>query len=97
MIELRLTESARLELVELWAYLADEAGESVADGQMDRLFASLETLQQFPEIGRLRPELRPAVRSYLVKPWVIFYRHDTKALTILHAVHGSRDLPRLFE
>ncbi|MEM6856086.1 MAG: type II toxin-antitoxin system RelE/ParE family toxin [Planctomycetota bacterium] len=96
MKRLQFTQSARRDLVELWAYLADENSEAVADQQIGRVFDAFDTLREFPEAGRRRPELRESVRSYTVHPLVIFYTTDGQAVSILHVVHGSRDLPRLF-
>ena len=93
---LRLTDNARRELTELWGYVAGENGESVADNQIARVFAAMDTLLTYPEAGRQRPELRPSVRSYAVPPYLVFYRYADEVVAVLHVVHGSRDLPRLF-
>ena len=54
-------------------------------------------LAQFPESGRLRPEIAPDVRSTLVKPYVIFYRYRQETVQILRILHGNRDLRRIME
>lgn len=94
---LRLTDSARRDLAGFWAYLARENSASVADQQIERVFAAFESLQKHPESGRRRPELRNGVRSYAVLPLVVFYSVSDEAVNVLHVVHGSRDLPRLFD
>ncbi len=55
------------------------------------------SLADFPEGGRLRPEIAPDVRSTLVKPYVIFYRYRQETVHILRILHGSRDLRRIME
>lgn len=63
---LRLTENARQDLAEWWAYLADENSEAVADQQIERLFVAFDILANDPGSGRRRPELRDGLRSYPV-------------------------------
>ena len=36
------------------------------------------------------------MRSHSVDNYVIYYRHKKKLLTILHIVHGARDVTKLF-
>jgi len=54
-----------------------------------------QALARFPEMGRSRPEIAPALRNTLVYPYVIFYRVDGEVVQILRILHGSRDLQRI--
>lgn len=54
-----------------------------------------QALARFPEMGRVRPEIAPGVRSTLVFPYVIFYRIDDDVGQILRILHGKRDLQRM--
>jgi len=63
----------------------------------DDLYASrfaekAQALSQFPEIGRLRPEIAPGIRSTLVKPYVIFNRYHGDTVQIRRILRGKRDL-----
>ena len=54
-----------------------------------------QALARFPEMGRIRPEIAPALRSTLVFAYVIFYRVDGDVVQILRILHGKRDLQRI--
>lgn len=54
-------------------------------------------LAQFPELGRLRPEILSHLRSTLVQPYVIFYRIVGDEIQILRILHGRRDLRRIMQ
>ena len=49
-----------------------------------------------PEMGRLRPELAPELRSWAMSEYVIFYRPVKDGILIARVLHGYRDLPPLF-
>jgi toxin ParE1/3/4 len=57
--------------------------------------ARAEALGRFPEMGRLRPEFAPGLRSTLVWPYVIFYRVEGDVVQIIRILHGKRDLRRI--
>jgi toxin ParE1/3/4 len=67
----------------------------------DRYAAAFEekgqALAQFPEIGRARPEIAPALRSTLINPYVIFYRIEGDTVQILRILHGMRDLRSIMQ
>tara|TARA_B110000305_G_C19116085_1_gene482101 strand:+ start:92 stop:385 length:294 start_codon:yes stop_codon:yes gene_type:complete len=50
-----------------------------------------EYLSLFPEVGRLRKEFQPAVRSLPVGNYVIFFR-ESSPLEIIRVLHGARDI-----
>ncbi len=52
-------------------------------------------LARFPEMGHLRPEIAPNLRSTLVWPYVIFYRVNGDMVQIVRILHGKRDLRRI--
>jgi toxin ParE1/3/4 len=54
-------------------------------------------LAQFPEMGHLRPEIAPNLRSTLVWPYVIFYRVEGDIVQIIRILHGKRDLRRIMK
>lgn len=53
-------------------------------------------LAENPHIGTRRPELGAAVRALAVGNYLIVYRPESDGVTIVHVVHGARDLPPLF-
>jgi len=53
-------------------------------------------LDRHPHIGRRRDEdLRPGLRSFAVREYVIIYRVEKQDVLILHIFRGSRDLEAL--
>jgi plasmid stabilization system protein ParE len=50
-------------------------------------------LTTFPRAGRERKELRPNIRSYPLHPFVVFYRVNDSARTVIieRLIHGRMD------
>ena len=53
---------ARLDLIDIWNYIADD-NEAAADRMLDRIESVLWMLSEQPKAGRERPELAPGLRS----------------------------------
>jgi plasmid stabilization system protein ParE len=65
---------------------------------VERLFNAVTQLTQFPESGRVVPELgRPAVRELIRGAYRIVYRVDPDAVRVVTVFHSSRLLPADFE
>ena len=63
-----------------------------------RLIAHVEMLQQYPESGRVVPELRsPEIRETVFKPYRIVYRHKAaeKKVEIVRVWHAARGTPKI--
>jgi toxin ParE1/3/4 len=86
-----LAPSAARDLEILWEHLADEASEAIADRVIDAISERCEMLADFPDAGRLRPDLGPHVRCFPVEKHVIYYRHESALVVIGRVLHGSRD------
>ena len=69
----RLTRRARLDLLDIWRYIARDS-ESAADRFIDVLTEKFGFLEETPYAGRAREEWRPTYRSFPVGQYVIFYR-----------------------
>jgi toxin ParE1/3/4 len=54
-------------------------------------------LANLPDLGRLRRDLAPHLRSHPIGRYVIFYRSTNHGIEIVRVLHGARDLPPLFE
>jgi toxin ParE1/3/4 len=50
-----------------------------------------ESLSIFPEIGRMRTEFDPPVRSLAVGNYIIYYR-EISPVTIVRVMHGARNV-----
>jgi len=60
-----------------------------------RIFSDVERLEQFPESGRIPPELMDSLyREVVVEPCRVFYRYDKSndGIYILHVMRSERQL-----
>ena len=90
---------ARRDLAQIWDYYRRTVNESVADLQIDRLYASIALLAEYPNMGVPHAEYAPRIRSHaaLDTPYVIFYYPWEGEIEIARVVHASRDIARLFD
>ena len=85
-------ESALLDLEEIAEYIALDK-RSAAQKLVQNVFSSIERLEQFPESGRVPPELKDSrYREVIVAPCRIFYRIDNDTVYILYVMRGEREL-----
>jgi toxin ParE1/3/4 len=87
--------ASRRDFVNIWNHLA-EFDTKVADDTVHRLDAKLSLLSDFPYAGPSRHELRPGLRIFPVGQYLIFYRPVRGGIQLVRAVHGSRDLRKVF-
>jgi toxin ParE1/3/4 len=89
-MKLVLSQLANEDLLETWEYIA-EHDEVAADRYIDFLRKRALELLDFPELGRLRNEICPDLRSLLARNHLLFYRIQSNEIQILRILHGSRD------
>lgn len=86
------------DLASIQAYLIRESGNAA----IGRRFAALlqqqcEKLAALPlTIGRPRPDLRPDLRSYAFRGYVIFFRITDDQFDVINILHGHRDIIAYF-
>jgi len=88
------TEPALSDLNEIADYIALDKF-SAAQRLIQQIFSSVERLEQFPESGRIPPELEHSrYREIIVGPCRIFYRSDNEQnkVYILYVMRGERQL-----
>ena len=94
---IRLTVTARRDLRSIYRFIAvDRQSPENADRQIDFLFNKFEFLAKSPLMGELRDDLRPGLRVFSARSYVIFYRVVHSGISITRVVHGRRDWKRLF-
>nr|MCM0591918.1 type II toxin-antitoxin system RelE/ParE family toxin [Gloeotrichia echinulata DEX184] len=96
MKELRVTDEAKSDLLEIWLYLSQN-NESAADTIITKLTQKFDDLVATPEIGRKRADIAPLIRSFPVGKYLIFYRIIDSGIEIVRVIHGARDIENLFE
>jgi plasmid stabilization system protein ParE len=92
------TAAARDDLTAILDYLTRESG-SLAVGRKftAELRAQCAKLASLPgTLGRARPELRPDVRSFPYRNYVIFFRYHPNTFEIVNILEGHRDIVARF-
>lgn len=91
--------AARRDLEAILDYVTRESG-SLAVGLRftDELRRKCARLAELPgALGRARPELRPDIRSFAFKGYVIFFRYpDDASLEVVNILGGHRDIDAYF-
>ncbi len=90
------TPQANLDLLEIWDYIS-EASEERADRVLDGINERCRMLAVFPQAGRERNDLIVGLRSLIVGNYVIFYQPIDDGIEVLRVLHGSRDVPGVFD
>jgi toxin ParE1/3/4 len=89
----RVLPRATADLDDIWLYVAEQSGNpNIAQRLIDTITERFYVLSEHPYLGRSRSELRPALRSYPVRNFLIFYRVDEGDVVIIRILHGSRDV-----
>jgi toxin ParE1/3/4 len=96
MSRIRVTRRARADLDEIWSYIATNGSAESANRFIDSLIDRLLLIVASPEMGRMREELQPGMRSFVIDPYVVYYRQIPSGVVILRVLHGARDIERLF-
>jgi Plasmid stabilization system protein len=99
MRRLRYLASAKADLLEIMTYIAAESGDvAVARRFIETLREQCRKLANLPgELGRARPELRPDIRSFAFRGYVIFFRYVDDAFEVINVLEGHRDIEIYFD
>ncbi len=93
-----VTPAARIDLIDIWTYLADNASVDLADRIVGELHGAMERIAELPGIGHIREDLGDdALRVVTVYKYLIIYRSEPRPVHIIRVVHGARDVPRVLE
>jgi toxin ParE1/3/4 len=90
-----LSDRARTDLEEIWAFIAMDSP-AAADRFIDRLLRSCRNLATLPRLGRAREDLAPGLRSLPVGDYLVFYRKARSGIEVARVLSGYRDLEDLF-
>jgi len=86
---------ARLDLIEIWHYIAAD-NEPAASDMLRRIDRAVRVLADRPNAGRARPELHPDIRSFPIGNYIVFYRVTERAIDIVRVLSGFRDIDRVY-
>jgi len=86
----RWTAPAKRDLKKIHAFIAEDSKIYAKKVSQD-IIAATEKLNQFPEIGRMVPELEePNIRELIVYSYRLVYEIKSKNVDILTIIHGKR-------
>ena len=92
---LRWTEHAVAQLASIAEYVS-LSSPVYAEHLVDRLAQRLDQAREFPESGRVVPELgRAEIRELIEWPYRLVYRVHADAIEVLSVLHGRQELPEL--
>jgi len=92
MAEVVWTEPALQELDAIAEYIALD-NPAAASRLVQEVFDKTERLEDFPQSGRIPPELPDSVyREIVVPPCRIFYREDERRVLVLYVMRDERQL-----
>src|SRR5260221_10237200 len=95
MARVRRTAAARLDYLQIFLFIG-EKNLSAAETLLRTFDEKLQMLAKNPGMGPARPDLGLALRSYPVGKYLLIYRSVKGGIELVRAVHGARDLRRLF-
>ncbi|MFM2431427.1 MAG: hypothetical protein RLZZ511_2640 [Cyanobacteriota bacterium] len=93
----RLTAPAIADMKEIADYLATQADFNQADRFLLKADQKFSKISQFPNLGKVRPEILPGLRSTPLDNYLILYTVSDSSVEILRVVSGYRNLTALFE
>jgi toxin ParE1/3/4 len=86
---------ARLDLVEIWNWVAVRGSAATADRIVDRIWQRVTSLERHPELGPRRPDIAAEARSLLVERWLVLYALEDDQVRIVRVVDGVVDLQEI--
>ena len=92
-----LSNDAKNDISSLAEYLEIVSDSDLAEKILSRFYHLFTLLAHWPDIGRTHKNLTGNPRSFLMRPWIIFYEQttDPESVRILRVFDGRRDLTTL--
>jgi toxin ParE1/3/4 len=86
-----ISQAAEHDLDEIGYYIASESDIDRGKAVVDTIIDKIELRATMPNGGRMRGELRPGMRSFVVYSYVVFYRPLDDGIRVIRVLQGSRD------
>jgi len=91
----KISQLAEQDLEDIWVYLAQN-NQIAADKQIAKILNRLPMLAQFPDLGKMGDDLPDQLRSFPIKPYIVFYIKLDDGIEVVRILHQSRDIDRQF-
>ena len=95
-VAIRFAESALADLESIRAWYAEQDAPDVGERLIGEIVASIESLADHPDMGRIVPEFeQPFLRELIRPPFRIVYRRDVKHVRVVRVWRSERllDVP----
>src|SRR5206468_12471014 len=87
---------AEADLFGLYGYIAEQAGNEIAGGYIDRIEAACMALEIFPERGTRRDDILPGLRTVgFERRATLVFRVTKVEVVILRVFYGGQDYERV--
>ena len=93
--EIRLSQLAQRDLLEIWFRIAADKGPDTADRWIDHIEARCRQLAEFPESGPPRPDIADDARMLVIVRWLALYEITKGGVRIMRVVDAARNLGEL--
>lgn len=87
----QLSNEAKRDLVEIYAYSIATFGEHVADDYQSTIERALRRLSERPKTGRPATQLGDGLRVHPVRSHILIYRPSHEGILVLRIRHQSED------
>jgi toxin ParE1/3/4 len=96
---LKMLPSAQADLVNILEHITRESGHlAIGRWFVASLRQQCRELAALPAtLGRARPELRPDIRSFAFKGYVILFRYVDDVFEVVNIIEGHRDIEALYK
>ena len=91
MAVLKRTRQAEIDLLDIWAFIAED-NITAADKIVRQLDARSHELLDNPKMGLARDDVAKGMRHLVMSSYLILYRIDGDDVEIVRYLHGARNL-----
>lgn len=91
MSQYRLTPAAQRDLSSIWDFTEERWGSRQAEKYIREIEAAIVRIDEDPDRGRLREEIREGYRSYVVGSHIVFYVLTARHLEVVRILHQRMD------
>ncbi|PHQ98814.1 MAG: toxin, ParE-ParD toxin-antitoxin system [Marinosulfonomonas sp.] len=94
MIEIRLIEAAKADLIDVWSTTFETWGADQADTYLDDIDRALNGLAENPLLGSDCSDIVQGVRRLITGRHVAFYQVSDDTIFVIRVLHQSMDMKR---
>jgi toxin ParE1/3/4 len=89
-------ERALDDLLDIYDYITEQAGEARAAAFIRRIEQKLALVAEYRHMGRKRDELHNGLQSFALGRYIAFYIAVDGGIDLVRVLYGGRDIPTIF-